>query len=240
MANRDDMVIVPRLGKLNAGASAPTEARTERRMAGSRKRGGIWHRLAKAKAAARLRRGRAARASRRVVASRRGASAVRAGAGASRVAGAGRFANPIGMIVAATVIATMVALRLVTGRSFENMGAQVSKVLLGDMNEEARAKMDIRNRFTGDKDILRIVESEGFVNAELFSIYEDLRKIRYIELRGADTIREDKRFQVNGTFDILIIRARKLFLDAFNGAGGQENIEKLQRAYSGVTDSGMF
>ena len=229
--SRDDMVMTPSLGQQFA-PTARTKAREDRRTAFLNKRHGLRDKLLKARAAAKLRRAHTARMSKRTAVLRRGgrggAAAIRglSGGGGLRAAAA----SPIGAIVAAVVVAGFVAIRLGTGRSFENMGAQMNKMLIGDLDEQARAAIDTRKTLGGDKHIARIIAQEGAVNSQVKSIAEDLKAIRLRELMGASEFLEDKHFQADNTLDILIIRARDLLVQAFNGAGGEDAVANLGTA----------
>jgi len=234
VTNRDDMVLIPRFDTQYSG-SAQHQAREERRTAALGKKRSVLRRIAKARAARKLRRARTARSGRRAVSAAKGArGAMKAASAVGRqvAGGAGRaaVANPIGAIVAAVVVAAVVAIRLGTGRSMENMGAQVNKMLLGDSDEEARSYMDTRKRFSGDRHIVRMIAQDGANNSQLKSIFDDIREAREEELKGASKFLEDDMFQVNSTLDILILRAAGLFTQGWVAAGGNEAVEKLRRA----------
>ena len=230
MAGRDDMVIRPRLDEQRA--AAPTRAREERRIAGARNRRGIFARIAKARAARSLRRRRRARSGgRRVRAARSGAPGLLRGTASTVGRGAGRaaVANPVGAIVAALVVAGVVATRLVSGQSFENIGQQVNNILLGDLDEGARASAETRNRLGGDSDIARIIGQEGRVNSQIAALHKSLARMAKRDALGASLIRSEKGMQVDSTLDILIVRARDKFLEAWSGNGGNDSIEKVRR-----------
>ena len=230
MTNRDDIIIRPRLGDVNS--SAVTRAREERRIAGrGRGKRGLVARLLRRKAAAKFARRQAGKFGRRSATVRAGSAALRGG---SKAGGARALANPAGAIVAALVVAGVVAVRIGTGTSFEGMGAKLNKMLLGDMDEQARATMDVRKRLSGDSHLARITAQEGGVNSQILSIAEDMRDIRKRELDGSSTFLENEEFQANTTLDILILRAKDAFTTAFWGAGGRDAIEDLKTQYQQI------
>jgi len=237
VASRDDMVIRPRLDGGDR-AAAPVRAREERRLYRGKKKGRLFGRMVKArmgrKAARRAggalkarRAAKLARASRAAAGAGRGAAAAAARGGARAAA-----SNPIGWIVAAVVVVGAVAGRLISGRSFENMGANINKVLLGDLDEQARAASDTRQRFAGDSQLAEIVGKEGRVNSQVSSIFTDLKNMRERELRGASLFREDKAFQGNSTIlDQLIVRGADAIKKGWDALDGNGRVEKLGKNY---------
>ena len=223
-SSRDDIVITPSLDQVRA--SAPVRAREERRLSGAKSKRGILSRIAKARASQKLiRRGRVLRtAARRGAVSRFGVGGMVRGARAAASA-----LNPIGAIVTASVVAAAVITRLASGQSFENMGQQVNNILLGDLDDEARAAIGTRKRLSGDSDIARIVGQEGGVNSQISSVFKDLKDLQKRDEVGASKLKSEKGMQVNGNLDILIIRAKNKFLEAWNGNGGDEAVEELRR-----------
>ena len=240
--SRDDIVLRPDLTELRQ--TPRSRAREERRMARAGRRRGPLARLARRAAVsqgirrATARRRKLARA-RRVGVGRAamglGRTAASMGGHAARAAGAG----PVGLIVAAVVLAAVITTRLATGRSFENMGEQVNKLLLGDLDEEARATMDTRHRLQGDDNLTRFIGQQGTISNQVASVFEDLKKHRKRELDGRALFREDMHFQTNGLSDMLILRAKDAFLQAWNGEGGPHSVENLTRAYQQSRGIGM-
>ena len=139
--------------------------------------------------------------------------------------------NPIGLAVTALVVSGAVIARLASGRSFENMGENLSHMLLGDEPEKARASMDARQHIAGNENLARIAGQEGAATAQMKSIYDDIAKLRENEYKGASALRRAAGMQANGTMDILILRAKKLWLELWAGSGGDEKVEKLGRAW---------
>lgn len=232
MASRDDMVIRPRIKGLDGRQTSALErAREERRMAGVKK-SGLLGKVARVKGARRVTRRRRLKTSATILSRARGAGVVSTGIriGGSVAKRAAVF-NPIGMAVAVLVVASAVALRLVSGRSFENMGQLVNNMLLGDMDETAKASMETRQMMGSDTDIARIIGQEGGVNSQIAQVHKTLAMLRKRDLVGRSLIMTEAGMQANGVFDMLILRARRIFLIAFKGSGGDEAVKRLEENY---------
>ena len=236
-SSRDDMVFTPSLGPQHR-ASAVTRAREERRMAGAKRKGGIFRRMLKLRAAQRLVRARRLRSSRRALNMARAGRAGVAARGASTAVGAARgvvtrsaILNPVGIAVAATVIAIAVATRLLSGRSFENMGQVVNDMLLGDLDDNARADIAAKKRIMGDGDLMRMYSRGGQASAQFGRLFADLKTVAMRDEVGRSFFEGRKEFQSNNIFDILILRARDKLVQAWKDAGGSEALERLRLVY---------
>jgi hypothetical protein len=135
----------------------------------------------------------------------------------------------VGGVFAALVTAGVVTLRLATGQPLEGTGELVNRMLLGDLDDEARATMAVRRRFEADPDLTRIAGREGRVNAQMASVAEDLRRFAFEREVGERAFREE--FPANNRLDMIILRARAVFLRAFNGAGGPGAVERFRSNY---------
>lgn len=220
MASRDDMVLVPTIEEVGV-AAARVQAREDRileRMAG---RKGAIRRLAKIHALRRARRKiqliRAARTAR----------------GASGTLGAARnarfLANPVGLIVGALIVVGGVAGRLAAGRSFENIGANINNAILGALDEEARATIDTRSRFSSDPHLARIAGIEG-VTPQMRSIFADLKRIREDELKGDAVFNESHDFDVQSRLDLLILKITEKVRQLWGSNGGDAELDRLRQA----------
>jgi len=227
MTQRDDMVFAPDIGPQRA-ASARVRAREDRALARARKRGGVLSKLRSAHQISRLRpMSRAARSASRVGAFAR-SGAAGAARGASRL-GARALATPIGAIAGAVLVAGVVALRLATGEPLEGTGAMVNRMILGDMDDTARAKTATRQQLQGDSELTRIVGVEGKANSQIVAIADDLFKLNKRDELGASLLRE--AFPANSTLDILIARAAQAFRDAWVGADGPGATAQFKAKY---------
>jgi hypothetical protein len=218
----DDMVIRPTIGHPGGPQPVRERAKEERRFADLGKRHGMMHRL-------------------RVMATRRGAAALARGAasGFARNFGARAVsraaANPIGLIIGALVVGAVVVGRLATGRSFENMGQEVNKAILGDADEYALATMDARNALSGRDDVAGIVGRMGGASSQVRSVFEDMRRINKQERDGRTLFLSDPAFQVNNEFDIMVVALG----DRMKQAAGRidASLEVLKRALAQAVGS---
>lgn len=237
MSTRDDMVIRPTLDEA-PGASVSLRAQEER-LVDQLQKGKLARRLRAAAQASAKRRlaARAARARRMSTVARAGSAAVR-GAGSAAARGIGRLGaraagTPVGLIAAAVIVAGVVTLRLASGQPLEGTGEAVNRMILGDTDDEARAKMATRAQFGGDSDIARIVGQEGKVNSQVRSIAEDIQRINFRDEKGASLLRE--AFPSNNALDMLILRARDKLLEFWNGTGGPGKVEEIGRRIGALT-----
>lgn len=237
MTLTDAMVFAPDLGPQRR-AAAPVRAREERRLAAAKKRGGVLQRLRRLRQLRRLRRQqRLAKSGRRAVGlARRGAGALARGA-AARAGARAAAANPIGLVVTALIVAGTVALRLGTGTPLEGLGERLNSAVLGDMDDEARAKMTVRRRFQSDEALAYIAGEAGRnkPNPQLVRLADDLTKYEQRLEIGASAFRRE--LPVNNLFDMLILRARDAIVGAWNAGGGEAKAEEAMRRIASHTNA---
>lgn len=217
MSARDDMVFRPSLGTKH-GTDAVARARTERKLA---------EKLGKRGPVAKFLRARIARASMRIAS---------AAAGGARIGAAARGGAPVpGVLgkvgtagVAALLVAGVVTLRLASGQPLEGTGAYLNKLILGDLDDEARAKMTTRRQFESDADLTRIAGNTG-VNSQLVSVAADLQRLNLRDEIAKSAI--EAAFPVDNLLDMLILRAQKAFLAAWQGAGGDAAVQTFRKNY---------
>ena len=194
---RDDMVLIPRLedvGKPSAFTRAREEQHAERYGKGRR---GHLRRIAQIKAA---------RVARRRMARRRGARvrARKTGGSGMSYSAAARMVNPAGLAIGAVLLVGGVTARLATGRSFGNMGANLNKALLGDLDERARADAFVRKGFQSDDMLMRAVGQTPGTADQVHSIFKDLRDMKQKHLEGVSMFMEDAHFDADDPFSMLI------------------------------------
>ena len=114
----------------------------------------------------------------------------------------------------------------------EGIGEQVNRMLLGDLDEDARAAIATRRQLAGDSDVARIAGQQGRVNSQIRSIADDIRKLHKRDEIGATLFREE--FPANNVIDMLILRGRDAFLAAWTGNGGPDNVERFRDTYGEV------
>lgn len=159
----------------------------------------------------------------------RAVAAARFGApGLVRGGGAG-IATGVGALVAGLVVAGVVVLRLASGQPLEGTAETLNRMFLGDLDDDARAKMATRAQISGDSDLARIAGQEGKVNSQIASVFADLHRRNKEREVGASMLRE--QFPANNIVDALILRAQEVFLAAWNGNGGPDAVERLRAKY---------
>lgn len=141
------------------------------------------------------------------------------------------LANPYVAIAAAVIVATAIAVRLGTGRSFENMGNNLRTFLFGDASSDAIAGMEAREMLAGDERFARIVGMEGKANSQMREVFEGLKRIRKIDALGRELMENDPEMQRNNTVDNLILRAQQLTIESWKASGGPEAINRWASMY---------
>lgn len=204
------MVLVPSIEAEN-DTPAQQEAR-EARAHDSAPRSRFWQRIRRAQQLRRVQRLRTQRQALRARALARTGSRAAARGAAGRVAargGARVIANPVGLAITAVVVAAIVSIRLSTGRPLEGLGADINKAILGDLDEQARARMNVRSRFASDPILQRIAAANGGPTAQMVEIFNSLYDRDLAEVLGRTRIEE--RFPVDNIVDIMILRAAEAF-----------------------------
>jgi len=232
MATDDDMVISVDLRDM---AHTPREyARQERRVERAERQ--FAHESMLARLARRGRRMALTGAARRTaLMAARGVRGVggMVGRGIGRLAaqGAVRMAavNPVTLAVSVLAIIGVAAGRIISGKPFEGVGEEVNQLLLGDMDEEARAKMAVRNEMAGDQHLARIRAQSDKGNSQLKAVYDDLYKLRKRDEDGASLMRRE--FPSNNLLDMMILRAWSKLWQGFRDAGGFEALDKTRKIY---------
>ena len=79
----------------------------------------------------------------------------------SRAVGAIPLVGPIIMIAAVALATAHIYMEKKEGRSFENMGARINKILLGDMDEQAQARMVTKHQMMSNPMIRRMIAAGG-------------------------------------------------------------------------------
>lgn len=216
MIDRDSMILVPHVSP-TLRASARNREKVSRALDRERKRkGGLARKI---QAARNINRGRKAAAALRGLAGR--SATARAASGAARAA----VGNPVGVAIAATIVVGIAFLRLSTDQPFEGMGEELNQMFLGDLDDEARAKMRVRRQFQENDELTRIAGQEGRANSQMLRVAKDLTDFYKVQEVGASQLRRE--FPVNNNFDILILRAR----DAVYKALGKDGVSRWVQAF---------
>jgi len=233
MTLRDDMIFRPTLGP-DAQPTAKTRAREERQHNLQHRKGGALRRL---RMAQQMRRRKRRIQQDRNQSKIRGARMMgrpglaRAASGlASTVRGGvvrGVLSNPYTAAIAGLIAGGIVLFRLGSGKSFEQMGDELNNMMIGDLDEAGRARMTVRHRFQADPLMARIRSQTGKHNMQMRRIAEDLFRVEKQYEDGKALI--ERGFGVNGTWDMLILRASEAFAKAWKAIGGSHKIEQFVR-----------
>jgi hypothetical protein len=235
MNRNEDMVFKPDLGR-SVGRNARTRGAMDRKIHRSTRKGKLY-KIIKRHAHTRMLR-RAAMS--RGIMRRMGTRAALRGAVGRGAATAGRAAatNPIGLVVVGAVLAGLVGLRLASGEPLEGWGEKLNEMLLGDLDEEARANMATRRMLSTPSTaralgLLNPDPSKKPVLPEAFNrrakFYQELNKMQQ---DGESLFR--RVLPVNSTIDMLIVRIADAIKRAWREAGGPEAVEALCNAFGNL------
>lgn len=215
MDSSDDIVIRPSLTPRHR-PGARTRAAIARRLSAHQGKGGwLWK-------VARL---RAMRAAGRVVEMAR--SEVAGGMVGEVLSAGGKAAGSVaGTVAMGVLVAGVAALRLASGKPLAGTGEAINRMILGDLDDDARAAMEVRTKLQGNENIARVVGQEGRINSQVRKIADDLREFERRKQHGESMMREE--FASNGWLDMLIVRGRDAAVSAFQSAGGDASVERIR------------
>ncbi len=201
-SSRDDMVLRPRLqGVTGAKPKAEQRAAIERTL---RARSGLG----------------------RLIANRAKAYAARTLTGAAQESGLARgIGGKAGIAAGAVIVAALVAARLISGKPFEGMGLELQTMLLGDQPQEAIAKRRTREALQANEGIMQIAYRYGFTD-QILKVQDNLYKMNLTEETNKHKIR--RMIPLDGTFDMLILRLRNLFMGAWESKGIPAKITQVR------------
>jgi len=127
---------------------------------------------------------------------------------ASGTAGAGIA----GSAFAASSLAALTLFRLASGRSFSSTAARLNEVLLGELDEDARAKVRVRSALQDNEILMRALGQTPEMMGDLVQVGDRMYEQARRRERGRSLIEMDDRFQSNDSLlDLLIIRAKNYF-----------------------------
>jgi len=148
--------------------------------------------------------------------------------GAAEQSGLARgIGGKAGVAAGAVIVASLVAARLLSGKSFEGMGLELQTMLLGDKPQEAIAKRRTREALQANEGIMQIAYRYGFTD-QILKVQDNLYKLNLTEETNKHKIR--KMIPLDGTLDMLIIRFRNLFMGEWGGKGIPAKIEQVRDA----------
>lgn len=209
-SSRDDMVIRPKLGSHGNAAEEASRKRAQRKATSKRSRLGSM-----------LRR-QVARVGRRMAIGNPGVSLAEDFAGS-----VGRTATSGQAILGASIlVGVAVAARLLSGKTFETMGHDLARELLGDDSPESSAKRITREQLQRSDGIMGIAGRSGITD-QMRDLGGKLYKANLLKERGRAMFMQDKNFQANGTLDIIILRFQNLFLSIWNAKGIPQKMDSI-------------
>ncbi|MHC4180082.1 MAG: hypothetical protein ACYSWU_21470 [Planctomycetota bacterium] len=220
---KEGMVWRPRVTS-PANTPAKRENRDAKGHAAAKRRGGpIGKQVKRAGAAARQQRKRAIKGKKKVMkakaAARGGGSLV---GSVGRKAGAAVMRTPVTAVLGAVAMAGVVAARVLTGRSFENMGQQVRKAVLGDIPEEAMADARTRAQISSPEVLAAYGNSggeKGQVHGQLKKIFDMQRPHNLAREKGRRAFERSKAFQVDSMSDVVVMRLHGMWKAAWDASG---------------------
>jgi hypothetical protein len=187
--HRDDMVLIPRLDRDEGGVRG-VRGRRGRRILGEDPRERSF--------------------ARRAALTARGARA----AGAARMVGGGllRAAVPVAIIAAITAI----AIRLGTGRTFQNLGQLLNDATWRDLDDKARANQLAFLKTTSDDQRMATLDRSRAAPLDDFLPAFEARKAEALRIQmGRAVFLRDNRFTHNSKSEILMLRGQSLLEEAF-------------------------
>lgn len=206
-SSRDDMVLRPRLQGVTGAAPKSEQRRAIERVL--RARSGIGKMVSRV----------AKSAIKRTVARTIAGTALRAaGMNGLRIAAS---SSAVGVVV----IGALVAARLISGKPFEGMGLELQTMLLGDQPQEAIAKRRTREALQANEGIMQIAYRYGFTD-QILKVQDNLYKMNLTEETNKHKIR--RMIPLDGTFDMLILRLRNLFMGAWESKGIPAKIAQVR------------
>jgi len=212
----DAITIRVRMGDTQS-ASVPTRAREDRAMQDHARKRGFLSWLARR--GVRTLTGTASALGRAV-----GVDAIGSGLRAGRM-----LATPAGAIGSAVALGAIVALRLGTGRSFENMSENLKQMALGNLPVEALANQQARAFIASRPNLLETMGQEGGANEQIHTIFQDVRELARRDLAGRTMFMQDTRFQANAMLDNLILAGTKRAKESWDANGGPAALENLKQ-----------
>ena len=105
-------------------------------------------------------------------------------------------------------------------------------MLLGDMDERARAKRTVRDAVSGDLDLARIQGITGKHNQQIAKIMRDMYAMEYRNEVGATIMRRE--FRVPSTLDLLIEQVAKSFERKWREIGGPWAFDRMMTAMAPI------
>jgi hypothetical protein len=159
--------------------------------------------------------------------------------GGMRVPAAARAAGST--ILAGAVVATVVGVRIGTGRSFENMGANIQDYVFGGMSADAVAAAEAREFITSNPYLARSLRDNP---DQVLGIYEGMRALAHDRAAGRQAAMADRRFQSNSEIDMIVLRVAQSVVRSVVEYAEQWDLgevgKQLRLMYTVATIGGVF
>ena len=240
MSGRDDMILRPTLEEVH-GTDAATRGRVSRRIQEQESGRGLFSRLARRRAAERLARRRVGQAGVRNLAGRRTAGmALRSTAGRALAAAGktGRFLlNPGTAIGMVALFAAGYAASRATGTTFSELGQFLNNTLLGDIDDEARARTMSAERVISDPNIAAHIGRRGQVDAEFKQAVQLMYEAERPEQIGASKLTTE--FPAIDDFELYLRAIERGFSSGWNAREGNEAARRLLQLIDQMNNEGL-
>jgi hypothetical protein len=130
------------------------------------------------------------------------------------------------LAAAGATMAVAAAARLMSGRSFENMGENISALMFGGMGPEAAAAQAARDLITSDPRLARSFRDNP---EQVLGIFQGMQELALDRAKGRQAIMVDPRFQVNGKLDQIILRTADEVVQAVSDHVQQTDLRAVGR-----------
>ena len=130
--------------------------------------------------------------------------------------------SPISRTVTPLPAAAIVAARILADRPFEGIGQELNETLLGDLDDDARAAMNVRSYLGQQPHVMAMLATHAGVATHLNRVKQALHEIDKDRQHGTSVLNQE--FPVNGMLDMLILR---LWESIGKGAAKHHLAEKL-------------
>ena len=240
MSGRDDMVMRPTLEEVH-GTDAATRGRVSRRIQEQESGRGLFSRLARRRAAERLARRRVGRAGVRNLAGRRTMGmALRSTAGRALAAAGktGRFMlNPATATGMLGLFAATYAASRMTGATFSEVGQFLNNNLLGDIDDEGRARTMAAEKILSDPNVAAHIGRRGQIDAEVKQAVELMYQAERPQQTGGSQLAT--AFPAIDDFELYLRAIERGFSKGWDASYGNEAAVRIIEMMSRMKGEGI-
>lgn len=240
MSGRDDMILRPTIQE-TYGNDAAGRSRVDRRVDEHSRGRGLFSRLARRRAAQHLARNRVTRSAVRNTGLRKSIGGALASTATRSMAAAGRFGrfmlNPTTAAGMLGSFAALYAAKEITGKPMSQLMQIMNNYVLGNVDDEARARVGIGQRLSADQNLVQHIGRRGQIDDEIRQaanlMYESERSIEI----GQSIIGTD--FPALDSFDVLIRIFEREFSEGFASNNGKQHLATLLLAHHIIRNKGI-